>query len=163
MEVDIDVASSSVARHVVGLVSGASKSVVVDMGILLQVGRGSGFYMAAMVCAACHAPQTAAWSADLVKHIVPSTFALRGASVSCATHSAPCLPSAQGNARDELPESLLGTMRLCNVRSRCATAPPCCISLSVLTSAHTELHCTCELLIFHHHPNALCLVHCRST
>ena len=38
MEVDIDVASSSVARHVVGLVSGASKSVVVDMGILLQVG-----------------------------------------------------------------------------------------------------------------------------
>jgi Protein ENHANCED DISEASE RESISTANCE 2, C-terminal len=37
MEVDIDVASSSVARHVVGLVSGASKSVVVDMGILLQV------------------------------------------------------------------------------------------------------------------------------
>jgi hypothetical protein len=38
MEVDIDVASSSVARHVVGLVSGASKSVVVDMGILLQAG-----------------------------------------------------------------------------------------------------------------------------
>ena len=37
MEVDIDVASSSVARHVVGLVSGASKSVVVDMAILLQV------------------------------------------------------------------------------------------------------------------------------
>jgi hypothetical protein len=56
MEVDIDVASSSVARHVVGLVSGASKSVVVDMGILLQ-----------------------------------------------------------GNSREELPESLLGTMRLCNI------------------------------------------------
>jgi hypothetical protein len=53
MEVDIDVASSSVARHVVGLVAGAAKSVVVDMGILLQ-----------------------------------------------------------GNAADELPESLLGTMRL---------------------------------------------------
>lgn len=34
---DIDVASSSVARHVVGLVAGAAKSVVVDMGILLQV------------------------------------------------------------------------------------------------------------------------------
>lgn len=39
MEVDIDVASSSVARHVVGLVAGAAKSVVVDMGILLQVLR----------------------------------------------------------------------------------------------------------------------------
>lgn len=41
MEVDVDVASSSVARHVVGLVAGAAKSVVVDMGILLQVGRAA--------------------------------------------------------------------------------------------------------------------------
>ncbi len=36
-EVDIDVSSSSVAKHVVGLVCGATKSVTVDLAILLQV------------------------------------------------------------------------------------------------------------------------------
>jgi len=36
VEVDVDVASSSVAATVVGLVMGATKSVVVDMGIVLQ-------------------------------------------------------------------------------------------------------------------------------
>lgn len=36
-EVDIDVSSSSVAKHVVGLVCGATKSITVDMAILLQV------------------------------------------------------------------------------------------------------------------------------
>jgi len=56
MEVDIDVSSSSVAKHVVGLVCGATKTVTVDMAILLQ-----------------------------------------------------------GNEADELPESLLGTMRLSQI------------------------------------------------
>lgn len=36
-EVDIDVSSSSVAKHVVGLVCGATKSITVDLGILIQV------------------------------------------------------------------------------------------------------------------------------
>lgn len=36
MEVDIDVGSSSVAATVVGLVQGATKSLVVDMGIVLE-------------------------------------------------------------------------------------------------------------------------------
>ena len=36
MEVDIDVASSSVASTVVGMVQGATKSLVVDMGIVLE-------------------------------------------------------------------------------------------------------------------------------
>ena len=36
MEVDIDVASSSVAATVVGMVQGATKSLVVDMGIVLE-------------------------------------------------------------------------------------------------------------------------------
>ena len=36
VEVDVDVASSSVAATVVGLVMGATKSVVVDMGIVLE-------------------------------------------------------------------------------------------------------------------------------
>ena len=54
MEVDIDVGSSSVAATVVGLVQGATKSLVVDMGIVLE-----------------------------------------------------------GHTRDELPESLLGTVRCC--------------------------------------------------
>jgi hypothetical protein len=56
MEVDIDVASSSVAATVVGLVMGATKAVVVDLAIVLQ-----------------------------------------------------------GNAADELPEALLGTVRLARV------------------------------------------------
>lgn len=55
-EVDIDVSSSSVAKHVVGLVCGATKSITVDMAILLQ-----------------------------------------------------------GNEADELPESLLGTLRLVQI------------------------------------------------
>jgi hypothetical protein len=36
MEVDIDVGSSSVAAAVVGLVQGATRSLVVDMGIVLE-------------------------------------------------------------------------------------------------------------------------------
>ena len=36
MEVDIDVGSSSVAATVVNLVQGATKSLVVDMGIVLE-------------------------------------------------------------------------------------------------------------------------------
>lgn len=36
MEVDIDVGSSSVAATVVGLVQGATKNLVVDMGIVLE-------------------------------------------------------------------------------------------------------------------------------
>ena len=36
MEVDLDVGSSSVAATVVGLVQGATKSLVVDMGIVLE-------------------------------------------------------------------------------------------------------------------------------
>ena len=36
VEVDIDVGSSSVAATVVGLVQGATKSLVVDMGIVLE-------------------------------------------------------------------------------------------------------------------------------
>lgn len=36
MEVDVDVGSSSVAATVVNLVQGATKSLVVDMGIVLE-------------------------------------------------------------------------------------------------------------------------------
>lgn len=36
LEVDVDVASSSVAATVVGLVQGATKALVVDMGVLLE-------------------------------------------------------------------------------------------------------------------------------
>ena len=36
-EVDIDVDSSSVASHVVGMVKGVTTSFVIDMGIVLQV------------------------------------------------------------------------------------------------------------------------------
>ncbi len=36
MEVDLDVGSSSVAATVVNLVQGATKSLVVDMGIVLE-------------------------------------------------------------------------------------------------------------------------------
>jgi len=43
MEVDIDVGSSSVAAAVVGLVQGATRSLVVDMGIVLEGhSRGAG-------------------------------------------------------------------------------------------------------------------------
>ena len=47
------------------------------------------------------------------------SFRLQGAVGSCQAEDAVCLLCAQGNARDELPESLLGTMRLCNVRTVC--------------------------------------------
>ena len=40
IEVDIDVGSSSVATSVVNLALGATKSLSVDMAILLQVGYG---------------------------------------------------------------------------------------------------------------------------
>jgi hypothetical protein len=36
-ELDVDVGSSSIARNVVGLAIGYSKSIVVDMGLCLQV------------------------------------------------------------------------------------------------------------------------------
>lgn len=61
-EVDVDVSSSSVAKHVVGLVCGATKTITVDLGILLQ-----------------------------------------------------------GNQADELPEALLGTLRLVQIDLSTAT------------------------------------------
>eukprot|EP00887_Chlorella_sp_A99_P003751 scaffold7.g3751.t1 len=66
LEVDVDIGSSSVASSVTNLVCGATKSLVIDMGILIEARRG-----------AAHA--------------------------SC------------GQSADQLPEQLLGTLRLSNL------------------------------------------------
>lgn len=55
-------------------------------------------------------------------HLLCLSFSVPGAVSSRRPDTPLWLPAAaQGNARDELPESLLGTMRLCNVR----TVVPC--------------------------------------
>ena len=60
-EVDIDIASSRAARSVVGLVAGTTKTVVVDMGILMEV----------QSCAVCFVPLRASFvsaSASILQH-----------------------------------------------------------------------------------------------
>lgn len=117
MEVDIDVASSSVARHVVGLVAGAAKSVVVDMGILLQVPHGADSGCRCRLCfARILGNEMLSWNE--IVHVTGRMAAVVCQAVTpCMGDglTTDCVHAAQGNAADELPESLLGTMRLCNV------------------------------------------------